>query len=194
MLSVLRALGKFPFEILVHHLASKSNASPVSEHPLTFIRPMIHEKDPNVLYTLLSALRSLPTAIWAGTVSAGGSESDLIGKSEISETLGPLQSTLTPGIPAIPDDPFHDVFGPFEEGSTSHSHSPDHITPSGSLGLSNVSASPKAVPQAPQLPPLFEEGEVGVIIGFLRSEDSTLRKDVRVISLVSMGVTTDPNS
>jgi len=147
-------------------------------HPLAFIRPVIHEKDFNVLYTLLSGLRSLPTAVWAGTAPVG-LEGNLVGKSkEFSETLEPLQSTLTLAPPATSDDPFHDVFGPFEQGSTSHS--PDYITPSGSLGLSNVSTSPKVVPQTSHLPPLFEEEEVGIIVGFLRSEDSTLRRNVCV--------------
>jgi hypothetical protein len=191
LLSALRAFGKFPIDILIHHLASRSNITPVSRHPLAFIQPMIHEKDPNVLYTLLSVLRSLPTAIWAGTTP----ESHLIGKSiglsETLETLEPLQSTPPPLTPPTADDPFHDVFGPFEKGSTSHS--PDYITPSGSLGLSNVSHSPKAASQMPHLPPLFEEEEVGTIVGFLRSEDSMLRKDVRAVSLVSMVVITDPN-
>ena len=146
---------------------------------------MIHEKDPNVLYTLLSVLRSLPTAIWTGTAP----ESDLIGKSkglpetlETLETLAPLQSTLAPPTSPTADDPFHDVFGPFERGSTSHSPD-DYVTPSGSLGLSNVSTSPKAASQTPHLPPLFDEEEVGTIVGFLRSEDSTLREGVRVVPL-----------
>jgi len=147
---------------------------------------MIHEKDPNVLYTLLSILRSLPTAIWVGTVP----ESDLIGKSkDLSETLEPLQSTRTPLTPTTAGDPFHDVFGPFEGGSTTHS--PDYITPTGSLGLSNVSTSPKATPH---LPPLFEEEEVGTIVGFLQSEDSMLRKDVRVVFFMPIFVVTDPSS
>lgn len=194
LLSALRALGKFPIDILIHHLASRSNTTSVSMHPLAFIRPMIHEKDPNVLYTLLSVLRSLPTAIWAGT--APESDFPLIGKSmglsETLETLEPLQSTLPPLTPPIADDPFHDVFGPFERGSTSQS--PDYKTPSGSLGLSNVSSSPKAASQVPHLPPLFEEEEVGTIVGFLRSEDSMLRKDVGVVSFVPMVVIADPNS
>lgn len=184
--------GKFPIDTLIHHLASIPNATPVSVHPLAFIRPMIHEKDPNVLYTLLSVLQSLPTAIWTGTAP----ESDLIGKSigpaETLETLEPLQSNLAPLSSPTADDPFHDVFGPFERGSTSHS--PDYITPSGSLGLSNVSSSPKAASQTPHLPPLFEEEEVGTIVGFLRSEDSTLRKGVRVVSFVPKVVITDPSS
>ena len=154
---------------------------------------MIHEKDPNVLYTLLSVLRSLPTAVWTGTAP----ESDLIGKSmgppETPETLEPLQSTLAPLTSSTTDDPFHDVFGPFERGSTSHSPD-DYVTPSGSLGLSNVSTSPKAASQTPHLPPLFDEEEVGTIVGFLRSEDSTLRKGVRVVFFVPMVVITDPNS
>jgi len=192
LLSALRAFGKFPVDILIHHLASRSNTAPVSIHPLAFIRPMIHEKDPNVLYTLLSVLRSLPTTIWAGTTQ----ESDLIGKSTglsgTLETLEPLHSTLPPLTPPTADDPFHDVFGPFEKGSTSHS--PDYITPSGSLGLSNISNSPKAASQMPHLPPLFEEEEVGTIVGFLRSEDSMLRKSVRFVSFFSIVVITDPNS
>ncbi len=153
---------------------------------------MIHEKDPNVLYTLLSVLQSLPTPIWTGTAP----ESDLIGKSiglpETLETLEPLQSTLAPLTSPTADDPFHDVFGPFERGSTSHS--PDYVTPSGSLGLSNVITSPKAASQRPHLPPLFDEEEVGTIVGFLRSEDLTLRKGVRVVSFVPNVVITDPNS
>lgn len=176
LLSVLKVLGKLPLDVVAHHLATRPSASPAFVHPLAFIRPMIQEKDPNVLYTLLSGLRSLPTAIWAGTAPAG-SENDLIGKSsDFSETLEPLQSTLAPATPATSDDPFHDVFGPFEGGSTSHS--PDYVTPSGSLGLSNISASPNAVPQTPHLPPLFEEEEVGIVVGFLRSEDSMLRRNV----------------
>lgn len=177
LLSVLRVLGNFPFDILAHHLATMPNASAVFVHPLAFIRPMIQEKDPNVLYALLSGLRSLPTAIWAGTAPVG-LESDLIGKSrDLSETLEPLHPTLTPATPTTSDDPFHDVFGPFEGGSTSHS--PDYVTPSGSLGLSNLSSSPKAVATTPHLPPLFEEEEVAIIVGFLRSEDSMLRRNVR---------------
>lgn len=176
LLSVLRVLGNFPFDILVHHLASSPSTYPALVHPLTFIRPMVQEKDPNALYTLLSGLRSLPTAMWAGTAPA----SDLIGKSgDLSEALGPSQSTLTPVTLATSDDPFHDVFGSFEGASTSHS--PDYITPSGSLGLSNVSALPKAVPTIPHLPPLFKEEEVGIVVGFLRSDDSILRRDVRGI-------------
>lgn len=194
LLSALRAFGKFPVDILIHHLASRSNTTSVSMHSLAFIRPMIHEKDPNVLYTLLSILRSLPTAIWAGT--APESDFPLIGKSmglsETLETLEPLQSTVPPLTPPTADDPFHDVFGPFERGSTSHS--PDYITPSGSMGLSNVSNSPKAASQVPHLPPLFEEEDVGTIVGFLRSEDSMLRKDVGVVSFVPMVVIADPNS
>lgn len=147
-----------------------------------------------MLYTLLSILRSLPTAIWAGT--APESDFPLIGKSmglsETLETLEPLQSTVPPLTPPTADDPFHDVFGPFERGSTSHS--PDYITPSGSMGLSNVSNSPKAASQVPHLPPLFEEEDVGTIVGFLRSEDSMLRKDVGVVSFVPMVVIADPNS
>jgi hypothetical protein len=191
LVSVLRALGKFPFDILIHHLASRSGASSASLHPLAFIRPMIHEKDPNVLYTLLSGLRSLPAAIWAGTAPAT-SNNGLIGKSrELAETLEPLQSNLNPATPLTSDDPFHDIFGPFEGASTSHS--PEYITPSESLGLSNVSTSPKAVPNIPHLPPLFEEDEVGIIIGLLRSEDSTLRKDVRVGSFAQLVSITDLN-
>jgi hypothetical protein len=154
---------------------------------------MIHEKDPNVLYTLLSGLRILPTAFWAGTVPAGPESDILIRNSrELSGSFEPSRSTLTPAALTTSNDPFNDDFGPFEEGSTSHS--PDYVTPFGSLGLSNVSASPRAVPETPHLPPLFGEEEVGIIVGVLRSEDSMLRKYVRLVSIYQIFVTTDSNS
>lgn len=139
--------------VLVELYAKKSN-----NHPLAFLRTLLKSTDPNVTLTVLQCLRSLPVTAWAGV--AIETQVNLLGE---TETLAP-KADFPPSSPSAPATEPLDEFGPFQ----------------GTFEEPDLAGLSKPVPatQITMLPALFEEDEVGLIIGFLNSDDVTVRINV----------------
>ncbi|PVG00771.1 ARM repeat-containing protein [Serendipita vermifera] len=153
VLASMRTISRLPSEPITQRLYRELRESKTGTHPLDFLRPLLHSTDVNMNVVLLQILTLLPVEVWAG-----GALEVPIQPSE--EEQGDTTTRAPKGWPeASPGTEINetDLFG---EGVTNEA-------PSEKISLTKKST---------MFPPLFEEKEVGAIVGYLNSSDAALRK------------------
>lgn len=126
-----------------------SKMKPDEKHPIFFLRPLLRTKDINITLVLLQTLTLLPVEAWAG------------GNIVASGTQG----VRVPGVgPTDPSSSSIDETNLFGEGVDDEA------------GGQNIIMVTEATTP---FPALFEESEVGIIMGYLKSSDPSIRKLVR---------------
>lgn len=146
LLASMRLFAHLPEPTVIDHL-SKANRE--DKHPLFFLRPLLRAKDINITSVLLQSLDFLPVEAWAG---------------ENTVATEPLEQNGQP-VASDPSPSNIDEADLFGEGVGVEQESPDS-NPIKGVALSGTTAA---------LPPLFEESEVGMIMGCLESTDPSIR-------------------
>lgn len=129
------------------------------KHPLFFLRPLLRTRDINITLVLLQSLTLLPVEAWAG------------GNIVASGTHGVIGQEVDSAILADPSPSSIDETNLFGEGVG------DEMPETG--GRNVITVTEATTP----FPALFEESEVGIIMGCLKSSDPSIRKLVRSITV-----------
>jgi len=159
----MRTLSRFPVPVLLEHLSKMKTEE---KHPLFFLRPLLRTKDVNIIHVLLQSLTLLPVEAWAG------------GNIVASGTHGVIGQRISSPILTDPSSSSIDETDLFGEG-VDKKPEPD---------VGDVITVTEATTP---FPALFEESEVGIIMGCLKSSDPSIRKLVRPFTAIHAVTSSD---
>jgi hypothetical protein len=145
----MRAISHFPSAVFMDHLSKMKTDE---KHPIFFLRPLLRTKDINITLVLLQSLILLPVEAWAGGNIVASGTHEVVGQGVGSTTLANSSSSSI------------DETNLFGEGVD------DEISEVG--GRNVITVTEVTTP----FPALFDESEVGIIMGFLKSNDPSIRK------------------